>query len=287
MTHDIKTGDVAVFEAENDWISKSIALITRSDVSHAALVHQDMTFAEMGLSGIQSNPFCVDEEKGRKVYFLRLTPEKDAAALSAAAQKYIDAKVEYDKPSLFLLAGYLIYRQIRKPTARWRTAADFIISAGIWAIDKLINQAKNKKAMVCSQFVYQCYFDCGREYRIDISPRELAPELSASGQLCLADLAKEAGPVAEAPMLLSISEEELAKELYLALSEEVDTSAFLLASDLSSVASKAKTFIEKLEDLLKILSLEMPVSALFVTPADLLQNASNLALKATVKISRK
>ncbi|MCL2566903.1 MAG: hypothetical protein FWE18_02250 [Alphaproteobacteria bacterium] len=288
MTNNVRVGDVAVFEAEDDWISKSIALVTNSDVSHAALVYKEMTFAEMGLSGIQSNPFVVDEKAGRKVYFLRMTPEKNVAPIVAAAQKYLDAKVEYDKPSLYLLAGYLIYRMVRKPTAKWKNAADLIIAAAILAVDKMINQVKNngKKVMVCSQFVYQCYFDCGKEYRINV--RQLDTALN-NNQFYLADLMKETSysKFDEVSFNTAKSEDELAKDLYDALTENVDESALLSKKDLFSTASKAKVFIEKLEDLLKIMSLDMPIDALFVTPVDLLKNSSNLELKETLRITRK
>jgi hypothetical protein len=288
MANNIKVGDIAVFEAENDWISKSIALITNSDVSHAALVYKEMTFAEMGLSGIQSNPFMVDEKSGRKVYFLRMIPEKNITPITAAAQKYIDAKVEYDKPSLYLLAGYLIYRMVRNPTAKWRKAADLIIGAAILIVDKMINQAKNdgKKVMVCSQFVYQCYFDCGKEYRINVRQPDTALN---DKRFYLADLAKEVNnsKFDETSFNISKSEDDLAKELYYAMTENADEAAILSKEDLFSTASKAKIFIEKLEDLLKIISLDMPIDALFVTPVDLLKNSSNLELKETLRISRK
>ena len=47
----IKPGDIVIFKAGNTWISKTIAWLTESDVSHAAIVLEDGRIAEMGPDG--------------------------------------------------------------------------------------------------------------------------------------------------------------------------------------------------------------------------------------------
>ena len=44
----IKPGDIVISKAGNTWISKTIAWLTESDVSHAAIVLKDGRIAEMG-----------------------------------------------------------------------------------------------------------------------------------------------------------------------------------------------------------------------------------------------
>lgn len=293
MNNDIKIGDILIFEAENDWISKSIAILTNSEVSHAALIHKDMTLAEMGLSGIQSNKFHIDEN-GRKVYQLRLSPEKDATPVAEAAESYINAKVPYDKPSLYILAGLLIYRSIRRPTARWRRITDLIISAACLALDKMINKhvhGPDTKVMVCSQLVYQCYLDCGNDYKIRINNGLLQDQVSNG--IRIADIIDDNKDTdfAEAldtsiTDLGSVNSDELAKELYETLTVEDNNDELLTETDLVGTAGKAKKFINLLEKLMDRLSIKIPLDALFVTPADLLNNAENLKQISTFKMER-
>lgn len=293
MGKDIKIGDILIFEAENDWISKSIAILTNSDVSHAALVHDNMTLAEMGLSGIQSNKFHIDEA-GRKVYQLRLNPQKDPTPIARAAEAYINAKVPYDKPSLYILAGLLIYRRIRRPTARWRKVTDLIINAACLTLDKLINKhvhGPDTKVMVCSQLVYQCYWDCGKDYKIEINGGLLQD--TASNGIRLADIVENndfdhfSNSLETSEMNLdNINSDNLAKELYEALSDDNNDDELLVENDLIGTAHKAQQFMDLLEKLMNRLSIKMPLDALFVTPADLLRKADNLTQISTFKMER-
>lgn len=287
----IKKGDVLVFEAENDWISKSIALLTHSEVSHAALACDETSIAEMGLSGIQLNSFHADE-KGRKVYVLRLNPEKDMNPVVHAARQYVDAKVQYDKPSLYFLAGLLIYRMVRRPTRKWQKITDLLIGQAVLAMDKMLNRmlaGKDQKVMVCSQLVYQCYYDCGNDYRINIRGGILQDSAEKDG-IRLADLAQNVQEdftynPEPAP---DMDEESLARELYQAVSEAENApdDEVLDAADLAGTASKAKKFMDILERMMEIAAVNMPVDALFVTPEDLLNNTENLKQQFAVKIER-
>ena len=54
---------------------------------------------------------------------LRLNPELPHKPLLDDATIYVDGEVGYDFPALILLAGLLIYRDIR-PTPRWRKTTD-------------------------------------------------------------------------------------------------------------------------------------------------------------------
>lgn len=289
--NEIKKGDVLVFEAENDWISKSIALLTHSEVSHAALACDETSIAEMGLSGIQLNRFHT-VDKGRKVYVLRLNPEKDMNPVVRAAKGYVDAGVPYDKPSLYFLAGLLVFRAVRRPTARWRKVTDMIIGQAVLAMDRMLNKmmtGKDQKVMVCSQLVYQCYYDCGKDYRIAVKNGVLQ-DMHENGAVRLADLAEKVQEDFTMDMqpMPDFPQEELARELYEAVSEAENAPDLevLDASDLAGTASKARKFMDIAEKMLEIAAVDMPLASLFVTPEDLLNNAENLKQQFTVKIER-
>lgn len=108
----LQPGDILIFEAGDNWLSKCIAKLTDSNVSHAAMCYQDGTMVEMGSRGMVCST-CKQAEKGDSAYLLRLDPEQDAAPLLAAAKLYLDETVYYDYPDLVFFAGLIIYRAIR------------------------------------------------------------------------------------------------------------------------------------------------------------------------------
>jgi len=101
-----KPGDIIIFKAGDTWISKTIAWLTESDVSHAAIVLEDGRIAEMGPGGLFVNKIEVLE--GDDEMLLRLVPEKDSAPLMKAAQVYIDSEVRYDFPALAFIGGLIV-----------------------------------------------------------------------------------------------------------------------------------------------------------------------------------
>ena len=109
----MKPGDVIIFEAGDSWLSKCIAKLTNSTVSHAAIRYSGDNMIEMGGNGIQLSRCRETAHGGEKAYLLRLSPEKDPAPLIAAAKRYLDEDVQYDYPDLIFFAGLLIYRTVR------------------------------------------------------------------------------------------------------------------------------------------------------------------------------
>lgn len=281
---EMKVGDVVILEADDSWISKSIALLTDSSVSHAAMIYEPDRFIEMGLSGIGVHGFH-EAAGGREAYIRRLSPEKDAGPLVAAARGYLDQGVKYDMPSLFLLAGLLVYRHMR-PTPRLGKVTNFILRKVCGALDALINRIVNPKEahlMVCSQLVYQCYHDCGKDYALRIRHGLLQDTKRDDGAIRLVDCLDGIGhsfaelDAAVATELAVLSDEALLKELCEALGEAKDVARPVLASrELGSVLNGARNFLELVEKLLEKLDIDLPVEALFVTPADLLAHCENL-----------
>lgn len=293
----LKSGDILVFEAGDNWLSKCIAKLTNSNVSHAAMYYQDETMVEMSSKGIVCST-CKEAAEGSNAYLLRLTPEQDAAPLLAAAKEYLDEGVYYDYPDLVFFAGLIIYRAVRS-TKRWQKITDYILELACVELDKMLNKLihkDGKKAMVCSQLVYQIYQDCGEDYKIQIHDGLLQEGNMLSEQVCLAELAAKSDAV---PADNSVTQDRLVsgefpepdkeaifKEFYGAMEESEQGDCELCASnDLSSLVDKAKKFLDKVEELLERAGVELPVYALFVAPSDLLK-ADNLDNKGTVQITR-
>lgn len=272
----INPADIIIMEAGDDWISKSIAWITNSTVSHAALYRPDTELVEMCLSGIRASKFRF-AENGRKVYIIRLTPEQAPSPVLAAAQKYLNAEVRYDFPALVILAGLLIYRNIR-PTPKLMKITDLVIRAGCQMLDKLLQKATHTEgAMVCSQLVYQCYMDCGEDYRIHLSD-DCGPVTVLQNSVCLYSLLESRNmPVATyAPDNVEYDVDALSADLYEVLTESVSADTLTTSEVSETLLGVAKHFLELVEEILEKSGDVIPVQSLFVTPADLLKRAVNL-----------
>jgi len=148
-------------------------------------------------------------------------------------------------------------------------------------------------AMVCSQLVYQIYEECGSDYHLKIESglfQAVNDTDTADGYICLADLADTASDydfAAFANDSAPVEEEELARELYHALTEpETNGVMETAAVDLGGLPSWTKRFLEKLEDFLEKSESNIPLNALFVTPADLAYKTTNLTTVTKLDIKR-
>lgn len=297
----LKCGDILVFKAGDNWVSKAIAWLTDSDVSHAAMMLEDGRMVEMSGNGIYAG--SVKTSEGDDAIVLRLSPSRDSAPLAEAAQRYMDCKTRYDFPALVYLAGLIIYRRIR-PTEKYVAITDVILRGACVALDRLIQSVVLKnpdKAMVCSQLVYQIYEDCGKEYHIGIEGGLLQTDKNCEqldGGVCLADLIHDAPDLDQTSGDMVLDEkaidnteipdiEELAKELYLALSEqETENSMDFTQADLGSLPSWTKRMLDKLEEFLEKSKSSIPIDALFISPADLAYKSTNLNTIGRLNISR-
>ncbi len=296
----LQSGDILVFEAGDNWLSKCIAKLTNSNVSHAAMCYQDETMVEMGSKGMVCST-CKETDHGDSAYLLRLSPKQDTAPLLAAAKEYLDEKVYYDYPDLVFFAGLIIYRAVRS-TKRWQKIMDYILELACAELDNMLNKLihkDGKKAMVCSQLVYQIYLDCGDNYKIQIHDGllQMGDMLTSEPELiCLADLAADytavpteniAATDSFAPAKLEEQDmDAVFRELYEAMDESGQEQCELCTSiDLGGLVDKTKMFLDKMEDILERAGVNLPVRALFVAPSDLLK-ADNLDNLGTVQIAR-
>lgn len=307
----LEAGDILIFKVKSDeWISKAIAYLTDTDVSHAAMILLDNRMVEMAANGIDVNQ--VEVHNGDEALLLRLCKKQDPTPLLNAAKKYMDCKTRYDFPALAILAGLIIYRKVR-PTPKFVAITDLLLRSACAAVDKLIQAVilkKPGKAMVCSQLVYQIYEDCGEKYRIIIQGgllQETRAPLNMDGRIRLVDLMREpmdwndvlSDPV---PRLKALDEkalgegaldgetldgEALAKELYEALVQQDESGKTQArAIDLMSLPSLTRSFLDMLEKLLEECQSELPINALFITPGDIAYKSLNLKTEGSLNIVR-
>ncbi len=317
-------GDIIVFKAEpDDWLSKSIAWFSGSDTSHAAMLYQEDAIIEMIASGVCVNG--VDFHEAQQAYVMRLKHAPAAEPLLAAADAYRKAGAKYDFPALILLAGLFIFRKIM-PSHKLMVLGSKILMLAITELDRVINEQilhLEEPVMVCSQFVYQVYYDCGPDYRIDVDWGYQAPAADAldsrtsripsgAGGLCLADYLREAdyesfnqsinqsvnqrfsqAPVDGEPPE-ALDEGSVLEQFYQELTRtgEKDENGIFQAIAAGSppfdeALRLAGIFLDSTRKLLETVGTDMPISALFVTPGDFVQHSRNLETVMLTGIERK
>lgn len=166
---DLQQGDILIFPAPKDsWLSQSIALLTGSQVSHAALMYEvgeKQTLAEATIGGIKYTPL---PNEFPFVYRYDNISKEQQEKLVHVMQSYVAEGNDYGYSDLVLLGILLLYKQFSKKTLSNKLLYLFILLISIplqKAVSKLIS--KGKHPMVCSQFAAQCYTDaeCDLKFR--------------------------------------------------------------------------------------------------------------------------
>lgn len=299
MELQFKSGDILLFEAEdvNNFIEKCIMKLTDSNITHSAMVYKDNTMVEMIASGISLTPFHCSE-KGVKTHALRFTPQMSPKPLINAADVYLKSKIKYDYADLILLAGLLIFKKLNLTTVMSEIVFA-VLQLACQFLDEIYQRFENKGKridMICSQLVYQIYYDCGPDYLIKIrngllqqdngkgiriydyishSPK--AVHKSLDQQYCKKEYTE-------------IDSNSLAKELFGTLSEQKNVNLSKKTTQFIDVKThcvkdQAEEFIGKIEQLLTVMKINLPLPALFVTPSDLLNNTENLIQYGTASIA--
>lgn len=296
-------GDIVLFEApSNSLISRTIAALTNSSVSHAAIYTDKGTIIEMGPGGISENKIAT-EAVGQTTYIMRLADEPSGAPVVKAARRYKNEKIDYDYPSLLLICGLIVYREM-KPNAKWKSASKLLLRQACVILDKLLNRMmkKSKHAMMCSQLAYQCYLDAGKNYRIHLKESLLEANNSDTGFKMIDALEETAElELAGSEDLLTSETSVPLNQLLQDLMESQDDFVFsdneqwvpntehLALSDNAldqSLIYYGKEFLRKLSEFLDKTGIDIPLESLFVTPGDLLSHTSNLQQVAEVKTKR-
>lgn len=306
MKQTLTKGDIIIFKAENDWLSKAIAWFTQSDVCHAAMAYSEDSIVEVGASGIGVHK--VDISDGDNIYVMRLVSEPNPEPLIASADAYINAKVRYDFPKLFILAGAIIYRRI-VPTTDVLHISNEILTVCTFMLDEMIQHAllhHTDQAMVCSELVYRIFYDCGREYQIQIvdgclwnSPitedivdsirlYDYLPAKNITAGSSTDDLTlPEKDYLAAFPTLEET--EDLAERLYTALCQseiKLQENQNIRKEAVAPTLSKAEKFLSKLQYFMELVKCDLPVEAMFITPGDLVYHSKNLKKQGSLYLKR-
>lgn len=306
MNQNFKKGDIIIFKAEeDDWLSQAIGYLTNSDASHAAMVYSDDSIIEVGAPGICVNKTAISD--GDTVYVMRLVSEPDSAPLIRSADAYLKSGVGYDFAGLFILAGLLVDRKII-PTPKLLSISNKILYAASLGLDDLIHHISKHptdKVMVCSQLIYQIFYDCGGEYRIQIENGTFVNDMltdtlpqsirladyididTESEQTCFEQQAKQDS------IYPHQDPEYLMKQLYQALSEPAENQDFIpiennikSSNTLSNTIHLASDFLSNVKRLLAVIDSDMTPASLFITPADLVYHAVNLKKVGTLHLER-
>lgn len=289
----IRSGDIMLFEMEKkgDFLGKCITLLTDSNITHSAMIYKDNTIIEMIDSGISVTPFHQSKD-GRKVHLLRFTPEVKFEPLLEAADFYLSKHINYNFASLILLAGLLIFKKINF-TAQLSDIIFEILSSACLVLDEIYQSCTDQSdnnSMMCSQLVYQCYYDCGSNYRIKI--RDGLLQNDSSGFIKLYDYINSYTQTVDIKWeqkrdeIKNFNIESLAKNLYQVLSEPKYNipDKFIQNRKFDFTMLKVIEFLKKLEKILKSMKMDIDLPALFVTPADLLNHSENLKHYSTISI---
>lgn len=223
------------------------------------MAYQVDKIVEMGGSGISVS--TVKVESGETAFLMRHKPDVDAQPLIYAADVYINAKTRYDFPALVILAGLLIYREIR-PTPKLTALIDIILRIACKELDKLIQSIvlhNPDKAMVCSQLVYQIYRDCGKTYELNLENGSLQVERntpSVNGFVSLISLMNSSvnSDISEiTPQDIPDEDHQmLGQKLYEAMLEQEEANEIYLGSnDVESLLPWVQKFAELLEEILE------------------------------------
>lgn len=328
MNTTLQKGDMILFFRGDTWLSKSISYLTGAEVTHASMVYSEDSIIEILAGGVQITKIALkdNEQDAKKAYLMRHVPELDFQPLKDSADAYLNSGIRYDFTGLYLLGGLLIYKKFI-PSPRFLNCTGIILEAGILLLDRFIRKEflhDSGKAMVCSQFIYQLFYDCGGDYRIPIvdgclsvnshtnkSETLLTPKTCPTEEICLADLLAldmkqdMASMAKDNDVLFTVSEadidspsfmEDVSRELYFTLTDsssqtesENETAAnalFAKSTPMNHVLSLARKFLDKSRQLQEKIGLSLPLDAMFVTVADLAYHAPSLKKIDTVYIKR-
>lgn len=300
---EILPGDIVVFKVgEHDLLGEIIGYLTNSRVSHAGMIVPaqtgdggiDKRIIDAGDKGIRTYPFydCpCDAQEANTLYILRHPQHHSIHPVIKKAQGYLDAKMGYNMPALFLLAGLLVYRKIPMAKESYPYIGA-VLRLACKTIDRWIQKGDPERAMVCSQFVYHCYHSCGEKFAITITNGVLQAHNQAAGTR-LADLCNPFHPENGKDLLEPLPEMdnmELDEAFFTGMQRTLMAAAQPNADALpldppSAFVKRVSEFDKKAQALAA--QLQMPLDALFITPADLLLNAENLSLQGTMHVKWK
>ncbi|AOE49790.1 hypothetical protein KS2013_1070 [Kangiella sediminilitoris] len=285
---DLKPGDVLLFSPEEgSWISKAITWLTDAPVSHAAMTYQLPTKL------VEETPPAVRIADAtlrfvdRTVHVMRLNkPVDDFKPVMDVAAKYLNGQAPYSMNNLYLLGILLLYKKFTPNDETQKIILKILKSLTERLLDA-INQMKypDKHPMVCSQFVFECYLEAGKAYRLSIKDGVLKSDSPRPNLITKAfKHTRKNSQLANLSAGAESDDEQLAKQLYHAMNDETLLASGVVSDELlDSIHDFAQTLhavSQELElakaDPRQGLAILQAQSSMFVTPGDLLRHCPEL-----------
>jgi hypothetical protein len=176
---DLLPGDILLFSGEPESpISDSITYLTKSAVSHAAMVFDDSyEIIEETPPAIHINSVKA-RINGGKISVMRHHPKKkNYAPVLDIARNYLNFNRPYSHSGLYTLGLLLLYRSFTPGRRSQKVIVKIfkkLTSELLDYVDRFLYPGKSP--MFSSQFIYRCYEEAGDDYHlcmVDSSPQRL------------------------------------------------------------------------------------------------------------------
>lgn len=290
----LHSGDILLFSPEEgSWISDAIVFLTGAPVSHAAMSYLNPSdIIEETVPNVRVAP--ADERfKNRKIYVMRDPRHSDFSPVLNASTGYLNSLEPYGMTNLYLVGMILLYKKFSHTGPRQKAILK-ILKLTVKKLLPIINEHQygDKKPMVCSQFVFQCYQDAGKDYELTITDGNLLK--SSQSDKNLLDKALQHKSTNVGLMKSSIIDESSinGKEILEQLKITDGQSSPELEVEILDTVHQLATIFHALEQQIDFeqansqhgLKLLAQQEAMFVTPADLLKHCDELEQAGIIEI---
>lgn len=298
----LRAGDIVLFSPEKgSFISEAICLLTNSNVSHAAMVHE--VLGNDGTTIVEESPPKVSINNAkerftdRTIYVRRLNENLNMEAVINQSDLFLKDEIPYNDPELYMLGLLLVYKKFSLSDPLQKIVIKILKKLSlelVAVIDKI--KYDGKKAMICSEFVDECYNNAGDQYKLRVKNCVLSTSkiYSSNENKNLVDLSLE---FLENNVILGTSSlsspiddsfEQLAKDFCDEFKKNNESSANIenellqLVQSFALVHHKIRNGFDSIEThALKSLQSD---ESMFVFPCDLLSNCENLEDVGTIVI---
>lgn len=297
---DLKSGDVLLFSPEkNSWLSDAIVWLTGAPVSHTAMTYKQFEdIIEETVPHVRVAP-ANERFKGRTIHVMRDKRNQNFEPVINASTRYLNELEPYGMPNLYLVGMILLYKKFT-PSGDMQKARlkllKFIVEKLLPIIDK--HEYGTKDAMVCSQFVFQCYQDAGKDYELTIKNGNLLgaaklDEAQSDSLLSKASQYTSNKKIDSHQLLKSNSDlerdgESVLKQLKSDIgefSQEIEDETLDTVHHLAQIIHAVTEGIDLNQASSSIgLSILQKQQAMFVTPADLLEHCPDLEKIGIIEI---
>lgn len=300
---ELKAGDILLLEPSEDKISKIIAWVTKSEVSHTALSCGPAK--PTGTVIEETPPNAVEDtiltRTARTAYVMRLNPgNNDCQPVMNIAARYVSEKLPYAHAQLPFIGLYCITSNILGDTGIQGLVTKIVkLSMGILMELEDAVIYKGREAMMCSQFAYHCYKEAGGSYEIHLNNNTGFPVIDKIIEIIQRDPSgynsRIFSAIGENSPVTDENVDEAVNELYEALSENQAGTRLSVSPDLPDdliievtrfCIQFVKTFSRgadcNQEDAVYYLDRLKDMYEYFISPGDLLKNTLNLTCIGTV-----